>query len=55
MQTILAHPDVQGLRRWVLATADAHGLYEQFGFGPLAKPERWMDIFTPYPVPQGQE
>ncbi|WP_295651750.1 GNAT family N-acetyltransferase [uncultured Mucilaginibacter sp.] len=55
MQTIMSHPEVQGLRRWVLATADAHGLYKQFGFGPLAKPDRWMDIFTPYPVPEGQE
>ncbi len=52
MQTIIQHAELQGLRRWVLATADAHGLYEQFGFGPLAKPDRWMDIFTPYPVPQ---
>jgi len=55
MQTILAHPDLQGLRRWVLATADAHGLYKQFGFEPLAIPDRWMNLFTPNPVPQGQE
>jgi GNAT superfamily N-acetyltransferase len=32
METILAHPELQGLRRWMLATRDAHGLYEQFGF-----------------------
>src|ERR1700743_2626786 len=32
MQTIMNHPDLQGLRRWSLATADAHGLYAQFGF-----------------------
>lgn len=55
MQTILAQPDLQGLRRWVLATADAHGLYKQFGFEPLAIPDRWMNLFTPNPVPQGQE
>ena len=55
MQTIMGYPEVQGLRRWVLATADAHGLYKLFGFGPLAKPDRWMDIFTPYPVPEGQK
>lgn len=55
IQTILAHPDLQGLRRWVLATADAHGLYKQFGFEPLAIPDRWMNLFTPNPVPQGQE
>jgi GNAT superfamily N-acetyltransferase len=50
MQTILEHPDLQGLRRWSLATADAHGLYKQFGFSPITKPERWMEIFSPYPT-----
>ncbi|MES2277442.1 MAG: GNAT family N-acetyltransferase [Bacteroidota bacterium] len=48
MQTIKAHPDLQGLRRWSLATADAQGLYQQFGFTPITKPERWMEIFSPY-------
>ncbi|HEX9502932.1 MAG TPA: GNAT family N-acetyltransferase [Patescibacteria group bacterium] len=48
IQTIKAHPDLQGLRRWSLATADAHGLYSQFGFAVIAHPERWMEIFTPY-------
>ena len=48
MQTIMQHPELQGLRRWSLATADAHGLYAQFGFTPLSKPEKWMEIFTPY-------
>lgn len=48
MQTILAHPDLQGMRRWMLATADAHGLYKQFGFNPITKPERFMEIFIPY-------
>jgi N-acetylglutamate synthase-like GNAT family acetyltransferase len=43
MQTILAHPDLQGLRRWILATNDAHGLYEQFGFIPLTNPTLWME------------
>jgi GNAT superfamily N-acetyltransferase len=51
MQTIVQHPDLQGLRRWSLATADAHGLYKQFGFVPLSRPENWMEVFTPYPVP----
>lgn len=50
VQTILAHPDLQGIRRWMLATADAHGLYKQFGFNPISKPERFMEIFTPYQV-----
>lgn len=47
MQTIMEHPDLQGLRRWSLATRDAHGLYAQFGFTPLPKPEIWMQIFDP--------
>jgi GNAT superfamily N-acetyltransferase len=43
MEVILAHPDLQGFRRWVLATKDAHTLYAQFGFIPLHRPERWME------------
>ena len=43
METIVSHPDLQGLRRWILATKDAHVLYEQFGFEPLKFPERWME------------
>lgn len=42
-----AHPDLQGLRVWRLATADAHGLYEKHGFRPLAHPERLMEIIDP--------
>ncbi|HEY5731815.1 MAG TPA: GNAT family N-acetyltransferase [Anaerolineales bacterium] len=42
METVHAHPDLQGLRRWMLATRDAHGLYGQFGWTLLDKPERWM-------------
>ncbi len=42
MQFIITNPEVQGLRRWMLATQDAHGLYTQFGFKPLDKPERIM-------------
>ncbi len=48
MHTILSHNELQGLRRWSLATLDAHGLYAQFGFTPLEIPERWMQIHTPY-------
>ncbi len=43
MQCILAHPELQHLRRWSLVTQDAHGLYRQFGFTQLASPERWME------------
>jgi GNAT superfamily N-acetyltransferase len=46
MQTIHSHPDLQGLRRWMLATRDAHGLYEQFGWVLLDHPERWMHKFN---------
>jgi GNAT superfamily N-acetyltransferase len=34
VETVLSHPDLGGLRRWMLGTEDAHGLYERFGFGP---------------------
>jgi GNAT superfamily N-acetyltransferase len=44
MNAILSHPDLQGLRKFLLATRDAHGLYEKFGFKPLGIPERWMEI-----------
>src|SRR5258708_3876155 len=44
MESILKHPDVQGLRRWMLATRDAHGLYKQFGFETLTDPSRIMQI-----------
>jgi GNAT superfamily N-acetyltransferase len=44
METVLAHPELQGLRRWHLVTRDAHALYAQFGFVPLEAPERHMAI-----------
>lgn len=44
MECIMAHPDLQSLRRWMLATQDAHGLYRQYGFTALRTPERWMEI-----------
>lgn len=48
MQTIREYPELKGLRRWSLATSDAHGLYQQFGFVPLSKPQNWMEVYTPY-------
>ena len=42
MECAISHPDLQGLRRWMLATRDAHGLYEQYGFTPLDDPSRFM-------------
>lgn len=47
METITGHPDLQGFRRWVLATKDAHTLYEKYGFTPLKHPERWMEKAAP--------
>ena len=43
MDVMLSHSQLQGFRRWVLATKDAHGLYEHYGFIPLHRPERWME------------
>jgi GNAT superfamily N-acetyltransferase len=43
MQAMVDHPQLQGLRRWLLATKDAHGLYRQFNFDELKFPERWME------------
>ena len=51
MKSILSHPELQGFRRWVLATKDAHELYRKFGFQELRRPERWLER----PDPQMQE
>lgn len=47
METILEHPELQNFRRWILATADAHKLYQQFGFTELKHPTRWMEKAAP--------
>jgi GNAT superfamily N-acetyltransferase len=47
MRAIFEHQDLQGLRRFLLATRDAHTLYAQFGFAALAAPERFMEINDP--------
>lgn len=44
LKVILAHPELQGLRRFMLATKDAHSLYERFGFTPLSSPAMFMEI-----------
>jgi GNAT superfamily N-acetyltransferase len=51
VETVMGHPDLQGLRRFMLGTADAHSLYERFGFRPLANPGRMMEIARPYEGP----
>lgn len=43
MEVIIAHPDLNGLRRFCLMTRDAHGLYAQFGFAPMPDPSRYME------------
>jgi GNAT superfamily N-acetyltransferase len=47
VEAALGHPHVRDLPRVMLATADAHGLYERYGFGPLERPERFMAIESP--------
>jgi GNAT superfamily N-acetyltransferase len=44
LRAIQAHEELQGLRRWLLLTSDAHALYAQFGFAPLAAPDRFMEV-----------
>src|SRR5512144_1775859 len=45
IQTIMEHPDLKDMRRWLLVTSDAHGLYRQYGFTTIEDPEHWMQLF----------
>jgi len=48
METMLTHPDLHGLRRWMLSSRDAQRLYRQYGYTPLQNPEHcWMELFDP--------
>lgn len=47
IESTLAHPDLQGLRRFTLLTRDAHWLYERFGFRPMPDPSRYMERWNP--------
>ena len=47
MGEIMAHPSLQGLRRWILLTQDAHALYKQYGWKTIAAPDRWMEVHNP--------
>jgi len=47
MEMVMGHPELQGLRRWMLATRDAHGLYRQYGFTDLHDPSRFMELWDP--------
>jgi GNAT superfamily N-acetyltransferase len=53
VRTLQAHPELSALRRWMLGTRDAHGVYTALGFGPVAAPERLMEIRrrAPYGAP----
>ena len=51
VRQMLAHPDLQNLRRHLLATFDAHTLYQRFGYEPLDRPDRWLEIKHPNPYP----
>ena len=47
MRCVVAHPDLQELRRWALVSTSARGLYARLGFTPLGDPERFMEIADP--------
>jgi GNAT superfamily N-acetyltransferase len=57
MQCVMQHPALQHLRRWILLTRDAHGLYSQFDFTLVSAPERYMELHQPeiYKTPQETE
>ncbi|MEO6177941.1 MAG: GNAT family N-acetyltransferase [Flavobacterium circumlabens] len=47
MESVMTHPNLQGLRRWILLTSTADWLYKKYGFTPLPKPEIYMELFNP--------
>jgi GNAT superfamily N-acetyltransferase len=53
MNNILSHPELRTIARYTLATQDAHGLYAQYGFTPIANPERQMELLRPKAPPPG--
>jgi GNAT superfamily N-acetyltransferase len=48
MEVMSSHPELQGLRRWMLATRDAYGLYREYGFAELEDPHIFMEKYSPY-------
>jgi GNAT superfamily N-acetyltransferase len=48
VEYVMGHPDLRGLRRVLLGTRDAHGLYARHGFTPLADPDRFLEVFRPH-------
>jgi GNAT superfamily N-acetyltransferase len=55
MELVVTHPELQGFRRWILLTRDAHRLYEQVGFKAIAAPERYMELWTPNAYQRGSK
>ena len=53
MEVVSSHPELQGLRRWMLATRDAHGLYSEYGFTELEDPRIFMEKHSPYESREG--
>ena len=53
VRTLMAHPDLQGFKRWLLGTVDAHGVYAGVGFKPIGNPARFMEIRNYDPYGQG--
>jgi GNAT superfamily N-acetyltransferase len=49
LESVMAHPDLRDVRRWMLATRDAHELYARFGFHPVDDPSLWMERIKPFP------
>jgi GNAT superfamily N-acetyltransferase len=49
MKTVMNHPNLQGLRRWILLTRDAHELYRKFGWEDIENPSRWMESYNKSP------
>ena len=47
VETIMNHSELQGLRRWILLTGDAHELYRKFGWKDIASPDKWMELHNP--------
>lgn len=47
MEKIMSHPNLQGLRRWILLTGDAHELYKKYGWTNIANPSKWMEKTDP--------
>ncbi|MDQ2693749.1 MAG: GNAT family N-acetyltransferase [Chloroflexota bacterium] len=48
LETILEHPELREMRRWLLVTNDAHGLYRQYGYAEIEDPEHWMQKLQPF-------